>query len=248
MKKLIKIKLLVVLIIFFNMQYLFSKKLINEKYSNLVNEWRYDIENNPDYFYSESLIIDDCKNNYCRYNILTTASGGYDCQVSGNLKIINDKLAIADVYDDFNNEVKSECKYKFVLSDDYTKLKIVSDDDNCWIADNTCSLHGYILENYEKIYESNRKTYKTSFKCENLNLMSDVYICIDKELAALDLELNKLYKIILKQYKNLNENKKIQELKKSQWKWLKLVQDNDPLKDIKELYTDRILELKKLIK
>lgn len=246
MKKTIKIKFLTALMIFFNIECLFSKNLIDEKYSNFVNEWYYNIANDPNYIYSGSLIIDDCKNNYCRYNILTTASGGYDCISDGKIEIVDDKNAIMYSYD-YDTKELDGCRANISLSDNYEKLKINYDERYCWIGENACSLHGYILEDYEKMYGNDRKIYKTSFKCENLNLISDVYICTDKELAKLDLELSELYKAILTEYTKLNEKEKIQKFKKSQWEWLKIVQNNDPLKDIKKLYINRISELKKLI-
>lgn len=247
-RKIIKINILIVFYNIITINYSFSlDNLINKKYANFLNEWNYDIynEKNPESYYSGTLIIDNCNNKFCEYKLFTISTGGYDCISEGKVKILNDTNAIIYSYD-YDTKKLNGCRSNISLSDGGKKLKINEDKDYCWFGKDSCALHGRILDDYKKRFLNGTKTYKTSFLCENLNFISDIYVCTDKDLAKLDLELNKIYNNLLIKYKNVNDISGINDLKKSQKDWLKKIHTSDILMDLQKMYINRINELKKL--
>ncbi|GAB7141378.1 hypothetical protein RsTz2092_13610 [Deferribacterales bacterium RsTz2092] len=110
-------------------------------------------------------------------------------------------------------------------------------------------LRGLIDEKSPAQKQVGKLIYKTSFKCDmdgnNLYLVEKL-ICTDEELAKLDLQLNELYKKVLKAYNAKTEY--LSKIKKWQVRWNNNKLDKRDVKVLINSYKERIAYFNCLLK
>ncbi|MDH4227495.1 MAG: hypothetical protein OEV59_07050 [Deltaproteobacteria bacterium] len=180
--------------------------LYAKDFNKWEDSWSFD-ESSWDYVYYGEIAINNCKNNICDFE-LNSASGTTapsSCEIhDGRIQINGNKGKLIAFDKDeeyiegyFTDNIKthvSEC-LQFELDEENAVLKVLSDAYCLKFfcgARTSIASQNYTSRFLKKKSEEN-KTYKTSYKCENLSDWFKIMVCQDEELAYLDLLLKETY-------------------------------------------------------